>query len=340
MQQRGKIFLIVFIVILMLIVLFFNYCVAIVGSRSSIDSIAIVNTTYGTFNETNSTNNHYFINVTKTSGGWPYLKNDVYNTLGVMVRGCSWTGGEWDVNCEAVDLSSSRDNDSSANSNAIRSQTLILSESSTDTRWSIWQSWGGGGITIGSWPHGYIKNYTSGRNATDLNGQMTQVTVSAASNGIPYPLSASDLKNNLTGGADSRDQVSMDIWERQKMGEKIVGWDWNYADGPWDYKSDSAAVAVWNCRIPYGGTLEYDVIDYTYWGLFDSSRSTVHVKITVPPDPIHMNRSEMKANGITAWVLNDTFISSATGNQMNITYLPSEPQIVGYSVDNVSVEMY
>ena len=50
---------------------------------------------------------HYLVNSTKITGGWPFFKNDEYNTLGVDIIEADYNPWGWELNIEAADLSSS-----------------------------------------------------------------------------------------------------------------------------------------------------------------------------------------------------------------------------------------
>lgn len=275
----------------------------------SVLSTAIVtaSTAGGVYNfssDNQTLQSYYMVNSTKLTGGWPFLENDQYNTLGVDVIGADYNPIGWELSIEATDLSSSRIKGSPDKTYAIKSQSISDigdgGDFTTTTSGSNSFEW--------SWPRG-------GTSSQDMmvhpQNILLTATVNATAENMPFPLNSTALNESMNGGTGAKISSAPD--------GRLTSWYWSYSFWPWGSISDCAASIEWLKILDFGSRSQFDVVGDTQWGLFDQSESMIHIKVTLPPDPKGMNTSELNAYHITAWTLNNSN--------------------VGYSINDLNIEM-
>jgi hypothetical protein len=272
----------------------------LVGNTGRVNTV-ILNKTSGSFNVTTQTNytfqSYYIINQTKTTSEGLLQKNDLYNTIGVIIDCCyiyDPYGDFWLISCEVIDLSSSRKNGSADSTSTIRSQMVkVVGASYDDIKKISFSGW-----EQGAWPKEGTDNWNGILTLNRFNQNETDkfmlITVNATADSTPFPLNASTLSGKLRYHSGTYSITGPELMKaaKEEMDSKTKVWSWSYSQWPWDNKPDSVAVIGFHNSVSPGGKLEFDVVADTS-SLSDDSESVVHINITTPYTHDSRNISEV-----------------------------------------------
>ncbi len=257
---------------------------------------------------------HIWTNTTKTTGGWPLLKNDIYNTMGLALNphtgnytasfydgpGDIPYSGKWTMSFILASIAGARIKDTDKRSNSINSQILKVifpkvinySYFGTDTVGITTLST----LDLDSWPciQPVSEDLRDGDyNFTDLFSSVIHEINNDTL--VKFPLSSSEF-------AQSRGR---DIWSRtyvKNHPEILEIVNFPYVQKLNNNISDCGYTYFIGYEMAPGSTHEFDIITDTDWGLFDSSQVSLHVKITAPINPSGMPDSELAKYGIRTYI--------------------------------------
>ncbi len=258
-----------------------------------------------------------WVNTTKTTGGWPLLKNDVYNTMGLELL--TYKGnksgfyvsdnytdsvvgaGKWRIFFAVTSIASSRVKDTNKKTDSIKSQTLTLAfpkvKTFKDINPDVVGVTGLSSDAFESWPCKDPSPVNSISSDGDLNwSALYPEVISEMDNHTNFALLPSEFAKSQGG----------DMWISHRTGREmqqhlgtILIIDFPYSQDQDGNLSDCGYTYHIDYKMSAGKTQEFDVITNTDWGLFETSQVSMHIKITAPPSPMGMSKSELNKYGIT-----------------------------------------
>lgn len=261
--------------------------------------------------------NPIWINITKTSGGWPFLKNDIYNTMGLELENVyeNQTGyfipsslagpapyaDRWRFSFVVTSIASSRLENTNTSSNSIKSQQITVRfpdvktlkdlnpdivgiqgiESDAYQSWPSTHTWSYYPSAIRTWDMNRSTLYTN------VIKEMDEYTNFPLSPFEFYQQQGPNMWRGYTPSSDRQQNVSI---TEQTAIQYYHGWSGNLSDCGYIYHIDYI--------MSPGTTQKFDIITNTDWGLYDTSQVILHVNITAPPTPTSMSESELNKYGI------------------------------------------
>jgi len=248
-----------------------------------------------------------WINTTKTTGGWPFLKNDVYNTMGLKLIKTGYNDSgefvniagiegfkEWHMFFTLTSIASSRVKNTNESSSSITSQSLTVEcpnlNSFNDYNLNVagikgicsnaYQSWPGNSSppNYSGWPNEDYSLYSAV--ITDMNKSTN------------FSISPSQYANLQT-----ENWYSNNLWNTGQP-NIVLMIKFPYSNNQHRGVSDCGYTYHIDYFMSPGSTHEFNLITNTNWGLDDTSQAILHVNITAPPDPSGMSDSELEKYGI------------------------------------------
>lgn len=248
-----------------------------------------------------------WINITKTTGGWPLFKNDIYNAMGLelLIENGNQSGfygaqpyvyaeGKWRIQFVMTSIASSRVKNIDKESYSIKSQRLTVIFPKVKTNNLSLDIAGIQGIesdAFESWPCTYPAHRTWSLNGSALYPSV----INEMDKYTRFSLSPNEFDQSQGSGSWHWGENIVYMNNHPEITERVV---FPYSQSLGGNLSDCGYTYHINDRMPPGVTQEFDIITETNWGLFETSQVSLHVKITAPPDPIGMSKSELEKYGI------------------------------------------
>jgi hypothetical protein len=234
------------------------------------------NVSMGSINATNPV----WVKTIQSTGGLPFLKNDIFLTTAVRSGYGGWLSGKgWWFTVEVLSVGAARQNGSDNRVGMLKSQSFTclgtLENRTGYASPTYLLAYPTGGQPFTWWDTGpYLQQSST----------LSHIAIGDINRYTTFGLNASQLITAV-GDVPRSDRATV----------------WQYSAMPWGGASDCGYYAVLADYIRPGQTVDSDINTTLYWGLSHATGETIHVKITVPPDPDNMTPAERERYGIIVY---------------------------------------